>query len=147
MILVPPNVQSRIQAARNATKHKKANFLSSTTQQQETNKKEELDDEATGNFFSYLDAKQTEEHVSSVRVGPSMPQTNSQSHFEDAISTDAVQVTESDQQQAAASTSMGEERLTEGLDTNTSTQLDPEAVSLCVYLNHPFYLYLIARVI
>ena len=53
MVLVPPNVQSRIQAARNATKHKKANFLSSTTQQQETNEKEELDDEAIGNFFVF----------------------------------------------------------------------------------------------
>ena len=50
----------------------------------------------------------------------------------DAISTDTVQVTESDQQQVAASTSRGEERLTEGLDANTSAQLDPEAVNLCM---------------
>ena len=133
MILVPPNVQSRIQAARNATKHKKANFLSSTTQHEETNDKETLDDEGTGNFFSYLDTKQTEEHVSTVRVGPSMPQANSQSnlyHFEDDSATvQATEDSQSNQQQAAAGSSRGEERLTEGLDVNSSAQLDPETVS------------------
>ena len=128
VVLVPPNVQSKIQAARNATKHKKANFLSSTTQPQETNEKEEL--EGTGNFFSYLDTKQTEEHVSTVRVGPSLPQTSSQPnlyHFEDGSSTDTV--AQNDQQQV---TTRGEERLTEGIDANSSAQLDPETVSLYV---------------
>ena len=149
IVLVPPNVQSRIQAARNATKHKKANFLSSSTQPQVTNAKEELDDEGTGNFFSYLDTKQTEEHVSTLRVGPSLPQRSSQSnlyHFEDGSSTDTV--AQSDQEQVAT---RGEERLTEGIDGNSSAQLDPETVSLCVRmcvccvcdtvcvcLNHPF---------
>ena len=132
MVLVPPSVQSRIQAARNATKHKKANFSSSTIQPQVTNEKEEL--EETGSFFSYLDSNQTEEHAPTVRVGPCMPQTNNQPnlyHFEDSSTTED---TKNSQQQAITSGGV-EDRLTEGLNVNTSSQLDPEAVSFCVHLS------------
>ena len=127
MVLVPPNVQSRIQAARNATKHKKANFLSSTTQPPVTIAKEEL--EETGSFFSYLDSKQTEEHVPTVRVGPCMPQKSNQSdlyHFEESST---AKDAENNQQQVITGDDV-EDRLTEGLNANTSSQLDPEAVSL-----------------
>ena len=131
MVLVPPSVQSRIQAARNATKHKKANFSSSTIQPQVTNEKEELED--TGSFFSYLDSNQTEEHSPTVRVGPCMPRTNQPDlyHFEDS---DTAEDTKNNQQQVITGGGV-EDRLTEGLNANTSSQLDPEAVSFCVHLS------------
>ena len=134
VVLVPPNVQSRIQAARNATKHKKANL--SSFPQQPTNDKEEPD-EGTESFFSYLDCKPAEEQLSTVRVGPSMPQTNTQSnlyHFEGSSDvTDVKQVAEdvhSGQQQIASSV---EDRLAAG-SVNSSSRLDPEAVSTCVFV-------------
>ena len=130
MVLVPPNVQSRIQAARNATKHKKAN-LSNFTQQVTTEREEP--DEATESFFSYLDSKPTEEQMSTIRVGPSMPQTNTQSslyHFEGSSDVTGVKQVvgedvQSSQQQIAGGV---EDRLAEG-SVNSSSQLDPQAVS------------------
>lgn len=140
MILVPPNVQSRIQAARNATKHKKT-ILSSSIQPV-ANEKDELD-ESTENFFSYLDSKPTEEHLSTVRVGPSASQINNQSTIyafeEDVSSSDATTTTttttqviegiQGNQQQVPSNV---QERLSGGSDVNSSSHLDPEAVSTCM---------------
>ena len=69
--LVPPNVQSRIQAARSATKHKMSNLKG--TAQPAPSVKEDQDDAIGTSFFSHLESKSVEA-PSSVKVGPRMPQ-------------------------------------------------------------------------
>ena len=96
-----------------------------------TNEKEEPD-EGTESFFSYLDSKPAEEQISTVRVGPSMPQTSTQPslyHFEGSSDVAGVKQVakdvQSSQQQKANTV---EDRLAEG-SINSSSQLDSEAVS------------------
>ena len=83
----------------------------------------------------YLDSKPTEEHLSTVRVGPSVPQMNNQSgvyNFEEDVSSSGAtttqqQVIEGIHRQVPSNV---QERLSGGSDVNDLSHLDPEAVSM-----------------
>jgi len=137
--LVPSNVQSRIQAARSATKHKKLNLTG--TAKPIPNEKEDPDDSFGTSFFSHLESKPVE--APSAKVGPRMPHKPQVDPFslydyegdgtalvDDPQLNEGTQSEQQQQQQQLHSLAGVQGRLLGKPDGNDSANLDPEAVSM-----------------